>query len=85
MTSESNSANGDRFKFTGREYDAVAGLYYFRARFYDPNAGRFVQLDPLSVGAGDPNLFRYVSNSPPNLNDPSGEIIPFIAGRPCYS
>jgi RHS repeat-associated protein len=77
VTSESNSANGDRFKFTGREYGSEAGLYYFRARFYDPSAGRFVELDPRGFGAGDANLFRYADDTPVNASDPSGQTIPF--------
>jgi len=39
---------------------------------YAPNLGRFMQNDPIGFSAGDANLFRYVSNSPVNLNDPSG-------------
>jgi RHS repeat-associated protein len=74
VTSESNSANGDRFKFTGREYGSEAGLYYFRARFYDPSAGRFVELDPRGFRAGDPSLYRYLRNAPDLATDPSGEI-----------
>ena len=72
IVTETNSANGDRFKFTGMEYDAAIGLYYDHARFYDPAAGRFIKQDPLGMAAGDPNLYRYVGNSPTNGTDPSG-------------
>src|SRR3989449_9889804 len=41
VTAESNSSNGDRFKFTGREYDSDSNLHYFRSRFNDPVVGRF--------------------------------------------
>jgi hypothetical protein len=40
--------------------------------------GRFLREDPLSFTAGDTNLYRYVFNSPNNLNDPTGEIVPLI-------
>ncbi len=72
VLAETNPAEGDRFKFTGREYDATTGLYYYRARYYDPQAGRFISEDPLGFNAGDPNLYRYVGNSPQNASDPLG-------------
>src|SRR5262249_35052989 len=39
---------------------------------FDPYTGRFLQVDMLGFAAGDPNLFRYVGNSPTNFTDPSG-------------
>jgi len=35
------------FLFTSREYDEESGLYYYRARYYDPSVGRFLQVDPI--------------------------------------
>lgn len=58
--------------FTGREYDSESGLYYYRARHYDPFAGRFLQSDPLGFAAGDVNLYAYTWNDPANWTDPSG-------------
>jgi RHS repeat-associated protein len=60
------------FTFTGREYDPESGLYYYRARYYDPMAGRFISKDPIGFEGGDVNLFRYVGNNPGNLTDPEG-------------
>ena len=37
------SAFGNRFMFTGREYDWETGNYYYRARYYSPNLGRFLR------------------------------------------
>ena len=74
IVTETNSANGDRFKYIGMEYDAAIGLYYDHARFYDPAAARFIKQDPLGMAAGDPNLYRYVGNSPTNMVDGSGLI-----------
>ena len=37
----SESGTGDRFKFTGREWDSEIGQYHYRARYYDPGPGRF--------------------------------------------
>jgi RHS repeat-associated protein len=62
------------YAYTGREWDPDAGLYYYRARWYDPVVGRFVGDDPSGFGAGDANLQRYVRNSPTNFTDPSGLV-----------
>ena len=61
-----------QFAYTGREWDADAELYYYRARWYDPNVGQFVSEDPIGFAAGDTNLRRYVGNRPAELTDPSG-------------
>jgi RHS repeat-associated protein len=61
-----------RYKFTGRELDAETGLYYYRARYFDANVGRFIGQDPIGFSAGDSNLYRYVGNSPVSNTDPSG-------------
>ena len=37
------------YTFTGREYDEETGLYYYRARYYDANTGRFISTDPLNL------------------------------------
>ncbi len=37
------------YTFTGREYDKETGLYYYRARYYDPEIGRFISKDPFLV------------------------------------
>ncbi|MCL6505347.1 MAG: RHS repeat-associated core domain-containing protein, partial [Pirellulales bacterium] len=60
------------FAFTGREYDVETGLYYYRARYYDPHTGRFLSEDPLGFSAGDTNLRRYVHNSVTVFVDPYG-------------
>ena len=48
--------------FTWREYDVDTGVYYNRARYYDPVLGRFISRDPIDVG-DDVNLYRYVGNN----------------------
>ena len=61
-----------RYFFTGREYDSETGFYFYRARYYDPQVGRFISMDPLSFAAGDSNLYRYVGNHPTSATDPTG-------------
>lgn len=58
--------------YTGQIWDASAGLYNFRNRWYDPKVGRFLSQDPIGFEAGDANLYRYVGNSPLSFTDPTG-------------
>jgi len=71
------SSVGDDILFTGREFDAELGVYYFRARSQHPYIGRFIQHDPLMYVDGM-NDYMYVRNNSTNYSDPSGEIIPII-------
>ncbi len=59
------------YQFTGRRYDAESGMYYYRARMYSPDIGRFMQVDPAGMVDGT-NLYAYVGNNPVNMEDPSG-------------
>ncbi len=62
--------------FTGREWDPETGLYYYRARYYDPKAGRFISEDPIGFEGGV-NFLSYVGNNPTKWRDPSGhEVFP---------
>ena len=62
------------FQYTARESDTESGLYYYRARYYDPTAGRFISEDPNDQGSlyDNPNLYEYVENNPANWIDPLG-------------
>ena len=71
----SNAAAVDRFQFQAREADSGNLLMYYRARFYDPQTGRFVANDPLGLRAGDTNLYRFVRNNPVIFLDPLGTTI----------
>jgi len=67
----SGASSGNEFNYTGREDDAT-GLYYYRARYYYPQLGRFISEDPIGFKGGDVNLYAYVRNSPSQLIDPLG-------------
>jgi RHS repeat-associated protein len=59
------------FGYTGRRWDPDLGLYYYRARWYDPSLGTFLETDP--IGSLDyVNLYAYVGLEPGNGTDPSG-------------
>ncbi len=61
----------ERYGFTGREA-VTTGLASYRSRIYNSQAGRFIGEDRLGFGGGDPNLYRYVFNTPTSLVDPRG-------------
>ena len=65
------SVYGNRIMFTAREYDNESGLYYYRARMYHPQLGRFLQPDPLGY-YDSMNLYQYCINNPVNWIDPYG-------------
>jgi RHS repeat-associated protein len=56
---------------TRRDFDPETGLDYYRARYYDPNIGRFLSEDEYP-DPGDADLYPYVSNGPTNRIDPTG-------------
>ena len=60
------------FQYTARELDSDTGLYYYRARYYDPAAGRFLSEDPIGFDSGQNNFYDYVGNSPVLNFDPTG-------------
>jgi RHS repeat-associated protein len=60
------------FQYAGRELDLETGILYYRARYFDPTAGRFITEDPTGFGSGDANLYRYVFNNPIVFIDPTG-------------
>jgi len=59
------------FQYTARESDTETGLYYYRARYYDPSTGRFLNEDPTGFKGGI-NLYGCVGNDAINKTDPDG-------------
>jgi len=64
------------YRYTGQQSDADSGLYYLRARYYEPSTGRFITQDPKKGDIKDPvtmNPYIYCRNNPLKFTDPSGE------------
>ncbi len=63
------------FTYTGREFDSKSGLYYNRARYYDPATGSFTTQDPLGSG----QRYAYAGGDPVDFTDPGGTFFAEIA------
>ena len=75
--------NTGRFQYTGQAFIPELNLYYYKARFYSPNFGRFLQTDPVGYSGGI-NLYGYVGDDPLNMADPTGEAgCPTGGSPPC--
>lgn len=64
----------NRLLFKGLLWEPDAGLYYMRARWYDPTTGRFPSEDPVGL-VGGINQYTFAHNDPTNLSDPSGRCL----------
>ena len=72
IASNDPAAVDELFGYTARNFDTAVGLQYNRARWYDPNTGRWLSQDPIGFNAGDSNLYRYVGNEVTKYVDPDG-------------
>jgi len=68
------------YRYTGQRWEGGVGLYDYRARWYEPTLGRFVQPDTLVPEPGNPqdlNRYTYVRNNPLKYTDPTGHYLVF--------
>ena len=66
---KSKGETKESYRFTGKEFDKLTGLYYYGARYYDPTIGRFISEDPVKDGW---NWYAYTANNPLRYVDPNG-------------
>jgi RHS repeat-associated protein len=67
---DGHTTDADQFLYDGHDFDPEVDLQYNRARHYDPESGRWLNVEP--VGYEDAaNLYRYVGNAPCNVSDPT--------------
>src|SRR3990170_1934211 len=72
-TTTTGGTNTNPFQFTGRENEGSSiGLYFYRARYYNPTFGRFTSEDPIGFLGSGVNLYAYVGDSPTNFVDRRG-------------
>jgi RHS repeat-associated protein len=65
----------EEFTYTGKPYDTATGLYYYGARYYDPNTGRFISQDSYPGNRTDPmtmDLYVYARDNPERYVDSNG-------------
>ena len=70
---------GNTIFFAGETFDTSTGLYFDRARYYDPQLGRFISEDPIGYAGSGANLYAYCGDNPTDATDPFGTQ---IRGRP---
>lgn len=79
-----NRGNDDRVGYTGHVMDAGTGLTYMQQRYYDPQIGRFLSVDPVtansSTGANF-NRYWYANNNPYRFKDPDGRKCSTLDGK----
>jgi RHS repeat-associated protein len=71
FVSQTGAASTSSYKYTGREDDGT-GLFYYRARYYQPRLQRFAAEDPIGLRGGI-NAYPYVFNNPLRFSDPAGQ------------
>ena len=79
-TTQTGAISANPFQYTGRENDGT-GLYYYRARYYNPTLMRFLSEDPIGL-AGGINNYTYVGGNPVSYTDPFGLMTVVPGGFP---
>lgn len=72
---EIREGENEKYSFTGKEKDKLTDIYYFEARYYNPEFKHFTQADTVSLNLYDPqdlNRYAYVRNNPLRFVDPTG-------------
>jgi RHS repeat-associated protein len=78
---EGSYVNQEAHRFTGKPQDPGTGLYYFNARYYDSEIGRFISVDPARDGL---NWYAYAAGNPLRYVDPDGEHTRWVSYIPLF-
>jgi RHS repeat-associated protein len=84
VKNDDNIGSINPFRYRGYYFDIETGLYYLKARYYDPETGRFINADDIGVfdetrnDINGLNLYAYCANNPVMLHDPTGQIFGWI-------
>ncbi|MBL6445373.1 hypothetical protein JMN32_03585 [Fulvivirga sp. 29W222] len=70
---EHSNTHRTPYLFNGKELDDETGLYYFGARYYDPQVSIWLSSDPLADLAPNWSPYIYTFNNPLKLKDPNGQ------------
>ena len=73
---QTSGSTPNNYLYRGEQFDPDLGLYYLRARYYNPATGRFLSRDPIDHSITDPNQlhkYLYANGDPVNAIDPSGQ------------
>ncbi|MCA3171038.1 MAG: RHS repeat-associated core domain-containing protein, partial [Burkholderiales bacterium] len=82
QTQSTGNTEGDSVQYTARENDHN-GLYYYRARYYDPVLKRFLSEDPIGLAGGSLSFYTYVNGNPVMFTDPEGlSAVPSLPPMP---
>ncbi len=77
------AGEGRSFTFTGEQLDTETNMVFLRARYYDPETGRFASRDSFPGQMADPgsvNRYTYAQDNPLKYIDPMGHFVLFVGG-----
>lgn len=75
LTQSGHLASINPYRYAGYRYDEQTKLYYLMARYYNPDLGMFLSLDPVRGDTMNPitmNGYNYANNNPVMMVDPDG-------------
>jgi RHS repeat-associated protein len=73
---DSTGSTPNHYRFTGEQWDQDLGMYSLRARYYNPQIGRFWTMDTYEGRNTEPlslHKYFYCSGNPVNCSDPLGK------------
>ncbi len=80
VTNSQETLEMKNYHYSSKERDEITGLYYYGARYYSTEQGRWLSVDPLGISVGF-NIYEFVRNNPINQIDEDGKIPTFTLKR----